>query len=139
MTQEEKQLLLQDLSGRLLYKVKVTTTNAAVEFGVISGISIENKISVGTKRADIVFNCTEVKPYLFPLSSMTEEQKEEYESECNKDLKALSKAIRNRTYTAIRISTPLYYGIDWLNAHHFDYRGLIEKGLAKDATDLNIY
>lgn len=68
MTQENKDLLLRDLCARLPYKVKVTTTNTAVKFGVISGISIENKISVRTKHADIVFNCTEVKPYLFPLS-----------------------------------------------------------------------
>ena len=139
MKQESKQLVLKDLCARLPYKVKVTTTNAAVKFGVISGISIENKISVRTKHADIVFDCTEVKPYLFPLSSMTEEQKEEYNSVCNKDLDALSEAICNRTYVKTRIAMPLYYGIDWLIANHFDYRGLIPKGLAIDCTNLNIY
>lgn len=134
MTQENQQLLLQDLSARLLYKVKVTTTNAAVKFGVISGISIENKISVGTKHADIVFNCTEVKPYLFPLSSMTEKLK---------------------NFIRWKLTTPKYDSFDeesledlfnnniqvvnFCYEHHLDINGLIEKGLALDATGLNIY
>ena len=78
MTQEEKELLLQDLCARLPYGVKVTTTNPAVKIGIISGISIKNKISVETKHANIVFDCTEVKPYLRPMSSMTEEEEKEY-------------------------------------------------------------
>lgn len=80
MIAEEKQLLLIDLCARLPYGVKVTTTNPAVELGVVSGISIENKISVRTKHADIVFDCTEVKPFLRPMSSMTEEEKGEYQA-----------------------------------------------------------
>ena len=123
MKQEDKDLLLRDLCARLPYGVKVTTSNPAVKFGVISGVSIENKISVRTKHADIVFACTEVKPYLFPLSSMTEEQYKEYwELEHSGDMEHLS--------------IPL---LDWLNKNHFDYRGLIEKGLAIDCTNLNIY
>ena len=65
------------------------------------------------------------KPYLFPLSSMTEKQKKEYQ------------------YITERwMNDPAYSisdSIDWLNKTHFDYRGLIEKGLAIDATGLNIY
>ena len=60
---------------------------------------------------------------------MTEEQKDEYHDNCNAGLN--------------RWGEEVYYdsdeSIDWLNAHHFDYRGLIEKGLAIDATDKNIY
>ena len=66
-----------------------------------------------------------VRPYLFPLSSITEEQKKEYQ------------------YITERwMNDPVYSisdSIDWLNKNHFDYRGLIEKGLAIDATGLNIY
>ena len=127
MTQEEKELLLQDLCARLPYGVKVTTTNPAVKIGIISGISIKNKISVETKHANIVFDCTEVKPYLRPMSSMTEEEEKEYIN------------IDNRSY-----SCPMAYAhipasarIDWFNAHHFDYRGLIEKGLAIGVTEEN--
>ena len=129
MTQEDKELLLQDLCGRLPYKVKVTTTNTAVKFGVISGISIENKISVRTKHADIVFNCTEVKPYLFPLSSMTEEQKVIYGDLCYAVIHSL----------AWDMQAALNELVDWLNKNYFDFRGLIPKDLAKNATGLNIY
>ena len=128
MKQEDKELLLKDLCGRLPYKVKVTTASAAVKFGIISGISIENKISVRTKHADIVFNCTEVKPYLFPLSSMTEEESNKFQqlnAECD------------NMPTFDYISIEHYRIFDWLNKNHFDYRGLIEKGLAIDATDLD--
>ena len=129
MDKKEKELLLKDLCARLPYRVKVTTTNTAVKFGVISGISIENKISVRTKHADIVFNYTEVKPYLFPLSSMTEEQKVIYGDLCYAIIHSL----------AWDMQAALNELVDWLNENHFDYRGLIEKGLALDATGLNIY
>ena len=126
MKQEDKELLLKDLCGRLLYGVKVTTTNNAVKFGVISGVSIENKISVRTKHAGIVFNCTEVKPYLFPLSSMTKEQKKEYHE-----------LIGGMFSTNVLINYEVL--TDFFNKNHLDYRGLIPKGLAIDATSLNIY
>ena len=145
MKQEDKELLLKDLCARLPYGVKCQIKGeedfeplklksfiqgegfCAFDFG------IKENLSLSFKELD------EFKPYLFPLSSMTEEQKEEYNSVCNKDLDALSEAVCNRTYVKTRIAMPLYYGIDWLIANHFDYRGLIPKGLAIDATNLNIY
>ena len=66
-----------------------------------------------------------VRLYLLPLSSMTEEQKKEYQY--------ITERWMNDPVYSISDST------DWLNKHHFDYRGLIEKGLAIDATGLNIY
>ena len=65
------------------------------------------------------------RPYLFPLSSMTEEQKKEYQYITERWMYDSSYSISD--------------SIDWLNQNHFDYRGLIEKGLAIDATGLNIY
>ena len=62
-----------------------------------------------------------VKPYLFPLSSMTEEQRND-----------LTKFVAN----GITNENIVY---DWFNKNHFDYRGLIPLGLANDATGLNIY
>ena len=115
MRQDYKELLHKDLCARLHYGVKVTTTNPAVELGVISGISIEYKISVRTKHADIVFDCTEVKPYLRLMSEMTEEEKETY-----------------LLFSYARCNDKAF---DWLNAHHFDYRGLIGKGLALKAPE----
>lgn len=121
MAQEEKELLLKDLGARLSYGVKVTTTNPAAELGILTGVSIKGKISVGTKDADIVFECTEVKPYLRPMSSMTEEEKKEH---------------FGRTMTIDIVQTSKE-AIDWLNAHHFDYRGLIPMGLAIKVTEEN--
>ena len=109
------------------YGVKVTTTNPAVKIGIISGISIKNKISVETKDADIVFDCTEVKPYLRPLSSMT---KEEYE-----ELRKIDRYYGIAPLSEINDWEPGYKSIDWLLRHHFDYRNLIEKGLAIEATE----
>ena len=65
-----------------------------------------------------------VHPYLFPLSSMTDEQEEEYN-----DLNCYELGCFPHTEEAL----------DYLIKNHFDYRGLIEKGLAIDATNLNIY
>lgn len=129
MKEEDKDLLLRDLCARLPYGVKVKTNN-------INVLKLGTHTRVGEYVTDVIEPC---KPYLFPLSSMTEEQKKEYEYECKKDLKVLSHSLSTRTYTKTRISTPLYYGIDWLNANNFDYRGLIPMGLALDATGLNIY
>ena len=73
-------------------------------------------------------------PYLFPLSSMTEEQKNEYRKVCELDTEILSKhSMDGSPFPA------LYNSQDWLDKNHFDYRGLIEKGLAIDATGKNIY
>jgi hypothetical protein len=66
----------------------------------------------------------EVKPYLFPLSSMSEEQKQEFENTTIKD-------------AMLTVWTTSSY--DWLLKNNFDFRGLIPKGLAIDATGLNIY
>jgi hypothetical protein len=72
---------------------------------------------------------SKIKPYLFPLSSMTEEQKIIYGDLCYAVIHSL----------AWDMQAALNELIDWLNKNHFDYRGLIEKGLAIDATGLNIY
>ena len=139
MTQENKELLLRDLSARLQYGVKVTTTNPATEFGVISGISIKGKISVSTKDADIVFDCIEVKPYLRPMSSMTDEEWEElncigyivplYDGCFGVDIRAYCKNNQPNYRRFSEFSTIE----DWFNTHHFDYRGLIPMGLAIEA------
>ena len=132
MIQENKWLLLGYLSMALLYKVKVTTTNPAAEFGVISGISIENKISVRTKHADIVFDCTEVKPYLRSMSSMTEEEKKEFNN-----------IPSTKNYQIVNGDLPWdvanYKQIQWLLKKHFDFMGLIPKGLAIEVKENNPY
>ena len=125
MTQEDKELLLKDLCARLPYNVI-----CQVEFRengkynskvmLLSGIFTDEAYFT-TKGGSIYSN--KYIPYLFPLSSMTEEEKLMYEG--------LMIGTDNISY--------MLDVIDWLNSHHFDYRGLIEKGLAIDATNLNIY
>ena len=127
MTQKDKELLIKDLCARLPYNVI-----CQVEFKengkynskvmLLSGIFTDEAYFT-TKDGSIYSN--EYKPYLFPLSSMTEEQEEEYQHITEMWMYDSSYSISD--------------SIDWLNAHHFDYRGLIEKGLAIDATGLNIY
>jgi hypothetical protein len=132
MKQEEKDLLLKDLSARLLYKVKgIITHNGDKDIFTIKGIFNFNILYLSDTEC---CHIEDFKPYLFPLSSMTEEQKEEYRKVCELDTEILSKHPMDGTpFPALHNSQ------DWLDAHHFDYRGLIEKGLAIDATNLNIY
>ena len=131
MTKENKELLFKDLCARLPYNVI-----CQVEFRengkynskvmLLSGIFTDEAYFT-TKGGSIYSN--EYKPYLFPLSSMTEEQKVIYGDLCYSIIQSLAKNMQSE----------LNELINWLNAHHFDYRGLIEKGLAIDATGLNIY
>ena len=117
MIQKDKELLFKDLCARLPYGVKASTkvgSNITVSF-----IGVDTIIGEDGDSYDISF----ITPYLFPLSSMTEEQKSQY----------------NFFLTRIIDGYDSSLLIDWLNKNHFDYRGLIEKGLAIDATGLNIY
>ena len=97
-----------------------------------SGINFDTKIS-------------SIKPYLFPLSSMTEEQEKEISERYNyHNYFGLCIEITNHSegYWDNDISCNLqdYLWLeDWYNKNHFDYRGLIPLGLAIDATDKNIY
>ena len=118
MTQEDKELLLKDLCARLPYGVKVQD-----ELGRINKLVIGNNDLIRLFYNDFSIYSEEKLslPYLFPLSSMTEEQKEE-----------------RKGYTIVGGGWT-NDGFDWLNKNHFDYRGLIPMGLAIDATNLNIY
>ena len=135
MKEEDKNLLLIDLCGRLPYGVKVEAETWLEDEGEFA--YVPDKVYSINSDGYIVHGYDEVdecKPYLFPLSSMTEEQKEEYRKVCELDTEILSKHPMDGTPFPA-----LYYSQDWLNKNHFDYRGLIEKGLAIDATDKNIY
>lgn len=89
----------------------------------------------------------ECKPYLLPLSTMTKEQRREFyeairpviiEGFKESELLDYDEDNEDRRVTE-KLVAPDVVETDWLNAHHFDYRGLIEQGLAIDATKLNIY
>ena len=124
MTQKEKELLLKDLCARIPYGVKMNH---------IADNEHSPKTLIGVAKDMITlkglggYECVDVehyKPYLFPLSSMTEEQEEEYDN-----LNCWELGCFPHTEDAL----------DYLIANHFDYRGLIPMGLAEDATDKNIY
>lgn len=132
MTQEDKELLLKDLCSRLPYGVKIQYHHIQETIAdILLDINMFGRVNIYGHIKDIC----DVKPYLFPISSMTEEQKKEYGKVYELDTEILSKHPMDGT-------TPfpaLYNSQDWLDANHFDYRGLITMGLAIDATGLNIY
>ena len=145
----DKELLLKDLCARLPYNVI-----CQVEFKengkynskvmLLSGIFTDEAYFT-TKGGSIYSN--EYKPYLFPLSSMTEEQEKEIQQIIgNPDYACIIRKTDGLELWLNFIDTDptiwldaIFEVQDYLNKNHFDYRGLIEKGLAIDATNLNIY
>ena len=129
MMQENKELLLKDLCVRLPYGVICNTPEGdghlcsiiQTIFGTEYGINIK-----ATERD--YFNDKEVciKPYLRPMSSMTDEEIEQY--------KCMNDALDENYEVHIDNAYPAF---DWLNKYHFDYRGLISKGLAIEVTKEN--
>ena len=140
MKQEDKELLLKDLCARLPYNVI-----CQVEFKengkynskvmLLSGI-FTDKAYFTTKGGSIYSN--EYKPYLFPLSSMTEEQKKYISNKWGINEEFDFEIDPNWGEYFVELGYTVEF-IDWLNKNHFDYRGLIDKSLALDATGLNIY
>lgn len=148
MTRENKDLLLKDLCSRLPYGVMVDYENH---------IYVINEIDPACKDIDYItvriqdaerLMCAksviieDIKPYLRPMYSMTEEEKEELEHLSEEYFgKALDKQIQeslsssNRNESEILEYIASSIIVDWLNAHHFDYRLLIEKGLALEAPE----
>lgn len=137
MEQEDKDLLLTDLCGRLPYGLKLQNINDKDSIVQLRSINLDNycyEIQFYTYQGKALTICNvsklfrfgkilRYKPYLFPMSSMTEEQ---YKTYCELE----------HSGNMEHLSLPL---LEWLNKNHFDYRGLIEKGLAIDASGLNIY
>ena len=135
---QDKELLLKDLCARLPYGVKVESVfiNPDTKEHKSCGIGVFNATSLLMIRDGL----GEFKPYLFPLSSMTEEQQEEFDRIYADDMQVVANNLKNRLDgKPYETNLGHYRHIDWLNANHFDYRGLIPKGLAIDATGLNIY
>ena len=140
MTEEEKKLILKDLGGRLAFGVKcyipeVDTTS------ILGAIQEDGENTLyyfweDSRKIQYMYQLytSEFKPCLFPLSSMTEEQKNEFNSYV--------------WFGGIQSNWESFDGVmlseikdlmDFFHKNHIDYRGLIEKGLAIDATNLNIY
>ncbi len=120
MTQEDKQLLLKDLCTRLPYEVEVFYSTT---------IPFATLITINAKKADCIvydhsqwyrhskFNIETIKPYLRPMSNMTDEEENEYRAiNCYEGLFPCNEE-----------------ALDYVLEHHLDFRGLIPKGLALEA------
>lgn len=119
MTQEDKELLLKDLCARLPYNVRIRH--------YVNDIDFYSNPLMTYDINQLENNKAIIKPYLRPMSSMTEEEKKEHDFYCG--YKPYDKNSGESYLT--EYDMPNY--MDWLNEHHFDYRKLIEKGLAIEA------
>jgi len=123
MNQEDKELLLKDLTARLPYGVKCTTKSSWNGIYTIVGYK-DNRFFLDCPiydEGDDEWMIESIVPYLRPMSSMTKEEKLMYEG--------LMIGTDNVSY--------MLDVIDWLNSNHFDYHGLIPKGLAIEVTEEN--
>lgn len=137
MTQEEKNLLLQDLCARLPYNVKVNHLLDTKPSDLFAIDTYRNTLYCFRNGREEWYKVEFIKPYLRPLSSMTESEREELKTLCDKDLSEFAGHLmkghglsRDGLYMFDKLRQ-----LDWLNAHHFDYRGLIPKGLANKAPE----
>ena len=132
MTQEDNDLLLKDLCARLPYHVRVKVW---LEYGTEEGpLDLAHNYGDVIRDAFYFNKIKDIKPYLFPMSSMTEEQQKEYDS---------------IIYHNVELHWQRYYNVidvdcyeelhDFYHKNQLDYRGLIPMGLAIDATGKNIY
>ena len=133
MTQEEKDILLKDLGARLLY-------HPIVHIHDLDVIDYDNYLYPDYLEK-MMSDSIKLKPYLRPMTKMTEEEKGELEYISEEYFgKALDKQFQESLSSNINEGEILEYIassviVDWLNANHFDYRGLIEKGLAIEAPE----
>lgn len=139
MTQEDKEILIRDLCARLPYGIKASYYGAEEEretWDEIESITLDGCVDIGQYSLPI----ERIKPYLFPLSSITKEQLFEVQEILGKDVEICNGFIdivdsSRKTFSFLELQAVF----EWLLKNHFDYRGLIERGLAIDATGLNIY
>ena len=124
MTREDKELLLKDLCARLPYGVKIQYDIYGIQDLTINEL---NACIKGVKN---------IKPYLRPMSSMTEE---EYDEMFQQFYSAQEEFFRNCSNTDTIGKTIAYDWVryDWLNKNKFDYRGLIPRGCAIAVTEDN--
>ena len=129
MTQEDKQLLLKDLCARFPYGVKFSFCDGhGNEVFTLSNLD-------GILKYDIENECT-VRAYLRPLSSMTDGEEESLREDTGFDIFkcTVNKELEDLWTTDCSVKD-LFCLYSWLNEHHFDYNGLIEKGLALEAPE----
>ena len=146
MTQEDKDLVLRDLCARLPYGMKIKTKDDNESYTLLAMHPNKDIAVIGFQIDDIFvtskIKIDAIKPYLRSMSSMTEEEKKEYIEFAGYEIEESVNGRHYEYYLKDFCGTPdnpsvNTDGVDWLNAHHFDYRGLIEKGLAIEVTEDN--
>lgn len=143
MTQSDKDLLLKDLCARLPYGVVIQEKCVEQDETFLPNKEGDRLVNIDAHTHDgvLMTNCgswyylDEIKPYLFPLSSMTEEQKVEFDKMAELDVEYIITLIKND----VRNWTSGLNRLNWLLKNHFDVYDLIPMGLANDATNKNIY
>ena len=120
MTQEEKQLLLIDLCARLPYGVFINTAKGDGTLDTIQ-VCCNNDVICSSEKGHEIIDC--VKPYLRPLSSMTEEENKEY----------AEIVVKSQDCSYVNNESATTMVNDWYLSKRFDVRGLIPKGLALEA------
>lgn len=148
MKQKNKELLFKDLCARLPYHVRV-------KIWLKDGTTEEGTLDLEHNYADVLLDAfyynkiKDIKPYLRPMTSMTEEEAKEISILYGiKDILSTKitdeyiEVVVDDNFSSTEKKTIWYNEIvssieifDWLNVHHFDYRGLIEKGLALEAPE----
>ena len=146
MTQEEKMLLIKDLSARLPYAVTVEHTSGFR--GTLHDITIHHMYDNNDNVYDAIcytnffgdedsIYIEYFKPYLFPISSMTKAQNDCWRDVWFPDL--MTSTDVNYPESEKYLALSHVKSLEWLYKNHFDINGLINKGLAIDATNKNIY
>lgn len=126
MVQEDKQLLFKDLCTRLPYGVKIQI------YDDYSGMMKDEKLNVFHLDSTYSIEYRKLRPYLRPMDSMTEKEKQYVLNTWSEDDLNNGIDLMYDNYMMLGYASDF---IDWLNEHHFDYRELIEKGLALEASE----
>lgn len=135
---KERELLLKDLSSRLPYGVLCQCYHE--EFSADDeepfALVYDEKLSMksGSFIGSFNYKIDKIRPYLCPMSSMTEEEEEELNCLCYHNI-----SVQDERICGYICADEMYDVIDWLNKKMFDYRGLISMGLAIDCTGLHMY
>ncbi len=147
MTQEDKDLIIQDLSCRLPYGVKCHVIEEGYKFtGTLSRIEFDEQnnyvldFNNQINLVDYPVYSFIVKPYLFPLTEEILDKATEESINLYKEFICIDSDLYIENNKSLLLQAKIRSSvIKYFHIHHIDYNGLIEKGLAIDATNLNIY
>lgn len=135
---KNEDILIKDICGRIPYGLRLNVEGETNTYTLL-GVANDSVMVMSDDKHTMFLNIKRVKPYLFSFLSMTREQQNEANVFDDMDMDILSENLDRNRRDKTNIPTPTYNYTDWLDKNHFDYRGLISKGLAIDASKLNIY